>query len=177
MSDYFLRLLDPTDDAHLFRLAYGWRERPKRHVQPDRMPFEEFAANRDDQIAVGLFNGELRAVYFLHETEPGNYQAHLTSERGVSRETLLDGAEQVIADFFSAGAAQIHAFVTERNTPLRVFLTQLGFIEDSVSQFPCNGVDSVSNCSPRNQRRFVKYVLMVNDHRNFGQKARVQTDL
>lgn len=172
MSGYVLRLLDPLEDADLFRLAYSWRERPKRHIQPDRMPFEEFAANRDDQIAVGLFNGELRAVYFLHETEPGVYQAHFTSERGLCRKVLLTGAECVIDDFFRAGATQIHAWVTERNTPLRVFLSQLGFIETSTQTFPCqNDTDRSSMPLTRNQRLFVKYVLMVNDHRFKRQKA------
>lgn len=173
MSDYVLRLLEPTADAKLFRLAYNWRQRPKSHVQPDRMPFEEFAADRDDQIAIGLFNGELRAVYFLHETEPGNYQAHFTSQRQVPRGSLLAGAEQVIDDFFRAGAIQIHAFVTERNTPLKVFLTQLGFTEAGTQQFPCQNDTDVSNIPQRSTRAFVKYVLMVNDHRTFRQETRI----
>lgn len=175
--DWHLRLLDPATDATLFRLAYSWRERPKRHTQPDRMPFEEFAAVRDDQIAVGLFNGTLRALYFLHETEPSAYQAHFTSERGVAREVLLAGAAQVIDDFFSTGATQIHAWVTERNTPLRSFLESLGFTVAELKRFPLQNDSGVSNMSSRNQRTFVKYVLMVNDNRNFRQETNEYSDL
>lgn len=165
MSDYALRLLEPREDADLFRLAYSWRERPKPHVQPDRMPFEEFAADRDDQIAIGLFNGGLRAVYFLHETEPAVYQAHFTSERVVSRETLLAGAAQVASDFFDAGATQIHAWVTERNGPLRSFLEALGFQCVATAQFSTGQDDTDRSTMPSvRYQRFVKYVLMVNDH-------------
>lgn len=171
MSEYSLRLLEPVEDIELFHLAYSWRARPRSHVQPDRMPFEEFAAVRDDQIAVGLFNGELRAVYFLHETEPGNYQAHFTSERGLSREALLAGATQVASDFFEAGATQIHAWVTERNGPLRSFLEALGFIATGTQTFPCqNDTDGSTMPSVRYQR-FVKYVLMVNSHRSQRQET------
>lgn len=170
-NSYSLRLLDPTEDADLFRLAYLWRSRPKSHVQPDRMPFEEFAAVRDDQIAVGLFNGTLRAVYFLHETEPGNYQAHFTSEHGLSREALLAGAAQVAHDFFEAGATQIHAWVTERNGPLRSFLEALGFECVAVQQFTGQDDTDRSTMPPVRYQRFVKYVLMVNSHRSKRQET------
>src|ERR1043165_1494360 len=111
MSDsWSLRLLDPVEDLDLFREAYSWRPKPKSHAQPDRMPFEEFAADRDDQITIGLFNGRLAAVYFLHETEPGNFQAHFTSSRGIPRDVLLSGAARVAEDFFAAGAKEIHAW-------------------------------------------------------------------
>lgn len=171
MNNYSLRLLDPLEDFDLFHLAYKWRARPKSHIQPDRMPFEEFAAARDDQITIGLFNGELRAVYFLHETEPGNYQAHFTSERGLSREALLAGAAQVASDFFDAGAKQIHAWVTERNGPLRSFLETLGFIATGTQTFPCQNDTDRSTMPSVRYQRFVKYVLMVNDHRSLRSKT------
>lgn len=172
MIGYSLRLLDPVDDADLFREAYSWRPKPKAHAQPDRMPFEEFAADHDDQITVGLFNGELRAVYFLHETEPGNFQAHFTSQRNVSRDALLAGAAQVARDFFAAGAKEIHAWVTKRNTALRLFLTTLGFKCVGETQFCCAETEFRSTMpSDRNQRSFVKYSLKVNQDRDQRKEA------
>lgn len=176
MNGFSLKLLDPTEDADLFRQAYEWRPKPKAHAQPDRMPFEEFAAIRDDQITIGLFNGELRAVYFLHETEPGNFQAHFTSQRNVPREVLLNGAAQVARDFFAAGATEIHAWVTERNTALRQFLTHLGFACVGETQFCCSGTQFRSTMPPDRYRRFVKYALKVNDNGTFGQKAGIQDE-
>lgn len=170
-GSWFLRLLDPIEDADLFREAYSWRPKAKSHAQPDRMPFEEFAADRDDQLTIGLFNGELAAVYFLHETGPGNFQAHFTSRRNVPRETLLTGAAQVARDFFTAGANEIHAWVTERNTALKQFLKELGFICVGATQFRCKERNSALTMSPDRNRRFVKYSLKVNPDRHFRQEA------
>lgn len=179
MSDsWCLRLLDPVEDAALFGEAYSWRPKPKAHAQPDRMPFEEFSAVRDDQITIGLFNGQLRAVYFLHETEPGNFQAHFTSQRGVPRETLLLAAGQVAHDFFAAGASEIHAWVTERNTALKHFLGQLGFTCVDSTQIHCVERHSARTMTPdRNQRTFVKYSLKVNPDRTFRQKAKLHPNI
>lgn len=174
MNGYSLRLLDPVEDADLFREAYSWRPRSKVHVQPDRMPFEEFSAVRDDQITIGLFNGHLAAVYFLHETEPGNFQAHFTSQRGVPRDVLLMGAARVAQDFFAAGANEIHAWVTERNTALTHFLTQLGFECVERTQLSCIRAELSSTMPPdRNQRVFEKYSLKVNSDGTFRQEANI----
>lgn len=162
MNSYYLRLLDPAEDTPLFHQAYEWRNKPKSHAQPDRMSFEDFTA--PDGITIGLFNGELQAVYFLHETEPGNFQCHFTSQRQVPRETLLTAARQVAEDFFTAGATELHAWVTPRNRPLRSFLESIGFTVAGVSLFPCQAEEGVSNIPRRNQRPFVKYVLTVNDN-------------
>lgn len=178
MNEFSLRLLDPVEDADLFREAYSWRPEPKVHVQPDRMPFEEFVADRDDQITIGLFNGSLAAVYFLHETEPGNFQAHFTSRRDVSRGTLLSAAAQVARDFFAAGATEIHAWVTERNTALKHFLCQLGFVCVDATQLSCQRVELSSTMPPdsRNQRTFVKYSLKVNPDRSLRQDAEIHLE-
>jgi hypothetical protein len=169
--NFALRLLDPGKDADLYRQAYSWRPAPKTHVQPDRMSFADFIG--PDGIAIGLFDDELCAVYFLHETAAGNFQAHFTSRRGVARETLLTAAAQVAEDFFAAGATEIHAWVTERNTALRHFLTHLGFICVERAQFCCAPTEFRATMTPdRNQRSFVKYSLKVNQDRNFRQKAK-----
>lgn len=173
-GSWSLRLLDPIEDADLFRQAYAWRPKAKAHAQPDRMPFEEFSADRSDQVTIGLFNGELRAVYFLHETEPGNYQAHFTSQRYVPRSVLLAGAAQVARDFFAAGASEIHAWVTPRNTALTQFLLDLGFVCVEQTQFCCERIGIVSTMpTDRNQRSYVKYSLKVNEDRSQRQEAKL----
>jgi hypothetical protein len=64
-----LRPLDPTTEQELFQLAYSWRSKPRRHAQPDRLPFDSFAASEPTQIVMGLFGGELQAVY-MFKVEP-----------------------------------------------------------------------------------------------------------
>lgn len=164
MSDYELRLLDPATEQHLFREAFDWRS-PKSHVQPDRMPFKEFAKVCDTQLTVGLFNGELQAVYHLIETEPSVYEAHFTTRRGLSREIALLGAKETARLLLENGASQIDAWVTMRS-PLRKFLEELGFSCVTVQHFTCAQDEDVSKLSAnRNQRLFVKYSLQVDDHR------------
>lgn len=157
--NYFIRLLDPSADLDLYHEAYDWR-RPKRHVQPDRMSFADFIA--PDGIAIGLFNGELQAVYFLHETEAGCFQCHFTSRRKVPRILLLAAARQVTRDFFSAGARELHAWVIPRNRALRSFLESLGFICVEEKQFSCQN-DTEGATLPdggaTSARCFAKYVL------------------
>ena len=162
MSDYVLRLLDPTTDSDLYREAYHWRSTPKRHAQPDRMPLKTFTADDPRHLTIGLFNGELQAVYFLHETEPGDFQCHFTSQRNVPRGPVLEGARLTAQLLLENGATQLHAWVTERNRPLRQFLTDLGFVDTDRQQFPCqNDTDGGRLPVEGNQpsKTFVKYVL------------------
>lgn len=161
MSTLELRLLDPATDASLYREAYIWRPKHKSHVQPDRMSFEKFASNDPRHLTIGLFNGEMRALYFLREVEPRIFEAHFTSRPQTPREALLIGAAEVAYQILANGAEEIHAWVTPRNKPLRSFLESLGFTVSCVSLFPCANVLNSSTLpdEPRNQRQFVKYVL------------------
>lgn len=176
-SSYILRLLDPLTDQPLFAAAYNWRSAPKRHTQPDRLPFAVFADNNPAHLAIGLFNGELQAVYFMIEVEPSIYEAHFTSQRNVSREVLLEGAQQVADAVLSNGGSEIHAWVTPRNKPLQSFLGALGFTATGSQIFPCqNDTDGASLSSDRNQRMFVKYSLQVDDHRIKRHQAEVNPE-
>jgi hypothetical protein len=127
------------------------------------MPLEVFAADDPRHLTVGLFNGELQAVYFLHEVEPSIYQAHFTSRRGLSREALLAGAAEVAHQVLANGGSEIHAWVTERNGPLRSFLTDLGFSCITTAQFNTGQNDTDGSTLPderdQRQRVFVKYAL------------------
>ncbi len=163
MSGYSLSLLDPQTDHDLYVEAYSWRGQ-KRHAQPDRMPLEVFASDDPSHLTIGLFNGELCAVYFLHETEPSIYQAHFTSRRGLSKEILLAGAAEVAKVIFTYGGTEIHGWVTERNEPLRSFLEDLGFKCVTALQQSCGQDDTDGTTLPPDERNprsrvFVKYVL------------------
>lgn len=151
-----LRLLDPKTDLALYREAYDWRG-SKAHVQPDRMSFETFAANDPNQIAIGLFNGQFLALYFLHETEPKKFQCHFTSRRKVSKEVLLTGAKEVARNFFENGATELEAWVTVRNKPLRSFLEALGFEAGETKLFP--KLKSENSDTVSGMKEFVKYEL------------------
>lgn len=155
-----LRLLDPAQDIALFREAYNWRLRPKKHIQPDRMPFEVFSAPNPSHIAVGVFNGEFLAVFFFHEFQPGCFESHFTSKRGVSRDTLLTAARQTMNCFLDNGARELTAWIVERNAPLRTFVEALGFTEQErgVKFSTCAQNDTPLN-SVSSERNFVKYAI------------------
>ena len=163
MSDLELRLLDPLTDVELFREAYNWRPKSKKHVQPDRMPFEVFSAPDPSHIAVGAFNGEFLAVFFFHEFEPGCFESHFSSKRGTPREVLLTAAREVMNCFLENGARELTAWITERNAPLRTFVEALGFTEQDrrlkVSACAQDGITLNSECSERN---FVQYAIKGN---------------
>lgn len=142
---YHLRLLEPASDLELFREAYSWRERPKKHAQPDRMPFEEFASDNPLHLTFGVFEEELVATFLLWEYEPGFYDAHFTSRRGVPRGTLTQAGREIARLVLGNGAKGITAWVIERNTALRRYVEDLGFEKIQSKKF-C-GCDSVSDCS------------------------------
>lgn len=129
-----LRVLDPTADIELFREAYSWRS-PKKHLQPDRMPFEEFSKDDPSHIAVGVYDEHLVAVYFFQEYEAGRFESHFTSRKFVSRQILLEAAHLIITCFFSNGASQFIAWIVEQNRPLRSFVESLGFSASESREF------------------------------------------
>lgn len=132
-----LRALDPDQDLELFKLAYSWRAKPKRHTQPDRMDFSDFAAPDPSQIVMGLFKGELVAVYLFREWEQGKYEAHFTSKRGTPRTHVLAGARRILTWFMDNGAVEVSCFVRPRNRAVRRFVTELGFGVESRVIFAC----------------------------------------
>ena len=151
-----LRLLDPATDLHLFEEAYNWRPDRKPHVQPDRMPFEQFSANDPRQIVIGAFNGQLEAVFVFWEFEPKCFEAHFTTRKGIEKDLLYESAREVVACLLENGASQLVAWIIPRNTPLTRFVEGLGFQYVSRETFPCQNDTNGSTLTP--DREFNKYV-------------------
>lgn len=120
-SRIYLRALNPQTEQHLFRDSYLWRNKPKKN----RLPFDEFAKDDPSQIALGLFNGELQAVYFFHEIAPNQLQAHFTSSRKADRCLVLAGAITLVK-WFEQNDLQMVAYIRKRNRPLRRFVEDAG---------------------------------------------------
>ena len=161
MNDYKLRPLDPEEDIELFRVAYNWRSTPKRHTQPTRMPFETFSANNPTQLVIGLFNGELQAVYAIVEWEPRRFEVHFTSAKSAPKEPVRLGAQQVLNFMLENGAKEVVAFVVSRNRPLRRFVESIGFRSEArVAFLTCAEIANESNMTQRDQRKvFTKYAI------------------
>jgi hypothetical protein len=155
-----LRLLEPEKDLDLYRQAFEWRK-PKKHLSPPRIDWEDFTANSPTNLTIGLFNGELQALYFFQEYYPRHFEAHFTTRKGVSRETVLQGGKQVLDLILSNGGEQVDALVLTINRPLRCFVTQLGFTQVGHCEFStCEDLLKGSSIQARNQRReqmFVRY--------------------
>jgi hypothetical protein len=121
-----LRLLDPKTDSSLYEESYNWRKN-KKHIQPDRMPFEVFASDNPLHLAVGLFNPEFIAIFFFIEIAPATFDSHFTSRKNVPREILVEGAKTVCELMLEHGAEELAARVLPVNTPLCRFVEELDF--------------------------------------------------
>ena len=117
-----LRALNPQTEQDLFRLAYNFR---KKRPRKNPMPFEQFAADYPNQVALGLFDPELIAVYFFHEIDEQLYQAHWTSRRDADKDAVLTGAKQLV-EWFQRNGLQMAAFIHKRNIPLQRFVLAAG---------------------------------------------------
>jgi hypothetical protein len=122
-----LRALNPATEQELFCEAFNWRTSPKKHTRVDRMPFEQFSADYSNQVVMGLFNGELCAVYMFIEVAPKEFEAHFSSRKDASHADVFAGAKTMV-DWFHSQGAVITASIVERNRPLRAFVESLGFV-------------------------------------------------
>lgn len=154
---YDLRILDPVTDLAHFETAYNWRTRPRTKLQPDRMPFETFASTDPRHMTIGAFNGQLEAVFFFHEFGPKQMECHFTSRRGVSRETLLLSAREIVRLAFENGVEELVAWIVPRNRPLRSFVEALGFTLEGTESFPKR--KSENCCTVSETEEFVKYAI------------------
>lgn len=123
-----IRALDPSTDLELFREAYSWRAKGKKHLQPHPMDFGEFAAVDPRQVVMGLFNGRLCAVFMFREFQPGWLETHFTTRRDAEKNSVLLGA-LTLADWCAEQGLGLTANIVERNTPLRRFVKAIGFQE------------------------------------------------
>lgn len=151
-----LRLLDPTTDLELYRTAFSWRPRPKRHVQPDRMSFDDFL---NASLVVGLWDPEFRAVFVFCEDEFGVFDCHFTADVVVPRETLLAAARQITTLMLDNGAIRLTADIVDRNRPMRRFVEALGFIAIDTRPITTRQNDTGSDTLIPQTRNFVKYAL------------------
>lgn len=102
------------------------------------MKFEDFAADDPSQIVLGLFNGNLQAVYLFRQIGPKTFEAHFTSSRKAKREDVLAGARTLVQWFAEQGLV-IVGYVNAGNGPLRHFLEEAGLtLETATSQTVSN---------------------------------------
>jgi len=141
-------LLDPKTDASLYEESYNWRKN-KKHIQPDRMPFEVFASDDPLHLAIGLFDPEFIAIFFFIEIAPATFDSHFTSKKNVPRETLLKGADTVCAMLLEHGAEELAACILPANTPLCRFVEEVSF--EFVCEISCNKVDTSYTLPPEPQ--------------------------
>lgn len=144
-----IRALDPAMEPELFREAYSWRPGRKKHLQPDRMSFEEFSADDPKQIVMGLFNGRLCAVFLFREFRRGWFETHFTTRRDAPKDYILTAAH-TLAEWFTGNGAGLTADIIERNTPLRRFVELIGFRK--AGKFKC----------AETSKTYVRYVRNVN---------------
>jgi hypothetical protein len=161
-----MRSLNPQTEQELFRQAYEWRQSPRRH----RISFEDFAADSPSQITLGLFNGELQAVYFFHQTGPTEFQAHFTSRRGADRSLVLAGAITLVK-WFQENNLEMVVYIDKRNKPLCRFAEEAGFLPVFVSENTARQNDTDAPIVPVTTQLWVEYRSQVNPSGSFEQKT------
>ena len=122
-----LRVLDPTTDIELFKEAYSWRPEPKKHVQTNRVSFEQFASNDPLNLIVGVFTDQLIAVYAFYEYDKHRFDSHFTARKHTSRRLLEWVGRWIIQCFMENGAKELSAWIQKQNRPLRSYVETLGF--------------------------------------------------
>ena len=153
---YLLRALDPKTERDLYREAYQWRLKPSKVRRKQVIPFEEFAADDPTQITLGLFNGELVAVYFFHQIGESEWQAHFTSRRDADKWAVLRAAQELV-DWFKANNLQMTAYILARNTPLCHFVEAAGLTRVSERQNKVLQSDTDGVSLPPANETFVEY--------------------
>jgi len=161
MGELELRLLNPQTDVDLFREAYGWRQ-TKRHVQPDRAPFEAFIADDPRQTVIGVFNDQFIAAYLIYEWQPEYFECHFTSRRGTPKDILIQAGRAIRDAFLQNGAIELCAWITERNRALATYLEALEFRPDTEKEFAGQSdtqSDRLSAESESPTRMFIRYAV------------------
>ncbi len=135
------------------------------------MSFEDFAKDDPSQIALGLFNGELQAVYFFHEIAPNTFQSHFTSSRKADRGLVLAGAITLVK-WFEQNDLIMVAYIHRRNIPLRRFVEDAGLVGLVDTEKSCCQNDTGGGTVSPTTQLWVEYrSLQVNRHRVERQKT------
>lgn len=132
MKNLLLRALDPEKDLDLFREAYDWRTSRRYETEASgTIPFEEFASYKPTEVSMGLFNGELIAVYLIQQRGPHLFQVHFASRRKTARDDALSGALTLRDWLLRDGDAEIFGWILEAwtgaNHPIHRFAIACGF--------------------------------------------------
>ena len=86
---------------------------------------------------MGLFKGDLCAVYMFIETAPKVFEAHFTARRGTDPAIVLAGGRTMV-DWFHSQGAVVTAEIVARNRPLRQFVETLDFVLQNCA---CQGAE------------------------------------
>jgi hypothetical protein len=131
-----IRALDPIKDQDLFAEAYSWRTVKRlARSQEGVIDFAGFSHPEPNEVAMGLFNGRLQAVFLIQDHGRGSFETHFTCKPGTSRETLSVGALTIKNWLFEKGGArEVYGWLRERhaypNHPVRKFVESIGMFED-----------------------------------------------
>lgn len=138
-SSLLLRSLDPVTERHLFEVAYNWRLKPKRHTQPDRMPLEDFAATDPTQVVLGLFNGELQAVYLARDVGNARCELHYTCQRHTPREYLVWAGGTIVNWLRGNGWREVGVWLIPRNRAYVRMAEDCGLSQCESAEFEIDG--------------------------------------
>jgi RimJ/RimL family protein N-acetyltransferase len=97
--------------------------------------FEGFSKGDPNQIVMGLFNGQLCAVYVIYQVGPGKFDTHYTSRRKTPKEYVLAGAQACLKWLLDNGAVEVAAYVSEHNKPMAAFVEAIGFEPQGTVEF------------------------------------------
>ena len=138
MDKLIIRALDPDVDWIHFRDAYNWRTQKRLARMPEGVvSFEDFSNPLPNEAALGMFNGQLEALFLIQDRGMGLFEVHFTNRQGLEKDLLAAGALTVKNRLFEQGAREIYGWLREKharpNHPIRRFAESIGFFLDKQS--------------------------------------------
>lgn len=137
-----LRRLHPNDDEKLLRDAFmwdayspNWYSDSDSLFRPDSVDDYLEMARNENQVDVGIFDGEMIGLVTFDHKGNGIAEVRLTAKRGASLEILTEAAYQLRHQFFSLGMKAGIVWIAKRNRHIVGMCETIGFVRDGLTMY------------------------------------------
>lgn len=91
--------------------------------------------HNDDQVDIGVFNGEIIGLITFDHKLNGIAEVRLSAKRGASLELLTRAAYQVRHQFFSLGMVAGVVWIAKKNRHVIRLCEMIGFVRDGLTMY------------------------------------------
>lgn len=137
-----IRRLDPIADECLLRESFewdayspDWYSTSDAIFRPDAIDDYLKMTRNDNQVDIGVFNGEMIGLVTFDHKGNGIAEVRLAAKRAASLELLTDAAFQLRHQFFSFGMKAGIVWIAKRNRPIIRLCESIGFVRDGLTMY------------------------------------------